>query len=517
LPRRALLSVSDKSGLPDFARGLAALGFELYSTGGTLTALAEAGVEVRPVSDLTGFPEIMDGRVKTLHPGVHGGLLARRDKPEHMAALEEHGLKTIDLIGVNLYPFVATATAGGKSFDEVIEQIDIGGPAMVRAAAKNHEDVLVVVAPKRYAEVLAALKLHGDVGLPLRRLLAAEAFAHTAGYDSQVAGWMLDHAGWPFPEPDDTFPAELAFGGSLVQSLRYGENPHQSAAFYRLPNMAGGLGGAKQLQGGELSYNNIQDAAAAFALASEFQHPAAAIIKHTNPCGCAISADIADAYRRAFECDTVSAFGGVVAVNRPLDGETAAQIAAIFVEVVIAPGFRPEALEVMGRKAKVRLLEVAPVHARWADLEFRSVPGGFLVQTPDRGGLDPAAAQVVSKRQPTEAEWEELAFAWKVVKHVKSNAIVLARDSAAVGVGAGQMSRVEAVGLAVARAGDRAKGSVLASDAFFPFADGVEAGIAAGVTAIAQPGGSIRDKDAIAAADKADVAMVFTGVRHFRH
>ena len=305
--------------------------------------------------------------------------------------------------------------------------------------------------------------------------------------------------------------------GRLVQKLRYGENPHQEAGFYRLPSAIGGLGSAKQLQGGELSYNNIQDAAAAFALASEFQHPAAAIIKHTNPCGCAISADIADAYRRAFECDTVSAYGGVVAVNRPLDRETAEQIAAIFVEVVIAPGFRPEALEVMGRKAKVRLLEVAPVHVHWRDLEFRSIPGGFLAQTPDRGRLDPEVSEVVSKRHPTEAEWEELAFAWKVVKHVKSNAIVLARDSASVGVGAGQMSRVEAVDLAVRRAGDRAKGSVMASDAFFPFPDGVEAAIAAGITAIAQPGGSIRDKDAIAAADKADVAMLFTGVRHFRH
>ena len=506
MPRRALLSVSDKSGLPDFARSLASLGFELYSTGGTLEALREAGIEAGPVSDLTGFPEILDGRVKTLHPGVHGGLLARRDKPEHLAALTEHGLKTIDLLCVNLYPFVATATLEGVSFEEVIENIDIGGPAMIRAAAKNHEGVLVIVRPERYADVVEALE-GGEVAPELRRELAAEAYAHTASYDAAVAGWL----------GEDLFPSELAVGGRLVQKLRYGENPHQEAGFYRLPNAIGGLGSAKQLQGGELSYNNIQDAAAAFALASEFQHPAAAIIKHTNPCGCAISADIADAYRRAYECDPKSAFGGVVAVNRPLDAETAEQIAAIFVEVVIAPGFRPEALEVIGRKAKVRLLEVAPVHTRWGDLEFRSVPGGLLVQTPDRGGLDSEVARVVSKRQPTEAEWEQIAFAWKVVKHVKSNAILLARDSAAVGVGAGQMSRVEAVGLAVARAGDRSKGSVMASDAFFPFPDGVEAGIAAGITAIAQPGGSIRDKDAIAAADKAKVAMVLTGVRHFRH
>jgi phosphoribosylaminoimidazolecarboxamide formyltransferase / IMP cyclohydrolase len=506
LPRRALLSVSDKSGLPDFARSLAALGFELYSTDGTLEALRRDGIEASPVSELTGFPEILDGRVKTLHPGVHGGLLARRDKPEHLAALTEHGLKTIDLLCVNLSPFVATATREGVSPEEVIENIDIGGPAMIRAAAKNHDGVLVVVRPERYADLLLALGA-GEVGPELRRELAAEAYGHTAYYDAAVAGWLRE----------DLFPPELPWGGRLVQKLRYGENPHQEGAFYRLPNGIGGLGSAKQLQGGELSYNNIQDAAAAFALASEFQHPAAAIIKHTNPCGCAISADIADAYRRAYECDPKSAYGGVVAVNRPLDAETAEQIAAIFVEVVVAPGFRPEALEVIGRKAKVRLLEVAPAHAPWGDLEFRSVPGGFLVQTPDRGRFDPEVVEVVSKRKLTEAEWEELAFAWKVVKHVKSNAIVLARDSAAVGVGAGQMSRVEAVGLAVTRAGDRSKGSVMASDAFFPFPDGLEAAIAAGVTAIAQPGGSIRDKDAISAADKAKVAMVFTGVRHFRH
>jgi phosphoribosylaminoimidazolecarboxamide formyltransferase/IMP cyclohydrolase len=506
LPRRALLSVSDKSGLPDFARALAALDFELYSTGGTLEALRAEGIEAQSVSELTGFPEIMDGRIKTLHPGVHGGLLARRDKPEHLAALEEHGLKTIDLVCVNLYPFVATAAREGVTFAEVVENIDIGGPAMIRAAAKNHEGVLVVVRPERYPDLVGALRA-GEVDADLRRELAAEAYAHTAYYDSAVAGWL----------GEDLFPPELPVAGRLVQKLRYGENPHQQAGFYRLPSATGGLGGAKQLQGGELSYNNIQDAAAAFALASELQHPAAAIIKHTNPCGCAISADIADAYRRAYECDPVSAYGGVVALNRPLDAQTAEEIAKIFVEVVIAPGFRPEALTVMARKAKVRLLEVAPAHSLWSDLEFRSVPGGFLVQTPDRGRLDPDVAQVVSKRRPTEAEWEEIAFAWKVVKYVKSNAIVLARDSAAVGVGAGQMSRVEAVGLAVARAGARAKGSVLASDAFFPFPDGVEAAIAAGVTAIAQPGGSIRDQDAIAAADKAKVAMVFTGVRHFRH
>ena len=506
MPRRALLSVSDKSGLAEFGRGLAALGFELYSTGGTLKALQEAEIEARSVSDLTGFPEIMDGRVKTLHPGVHGGLLARRDKPEHLAALEEHGLKTIDLLCVNLYPFVATATREGAGFDEVLENIDIGGPAMIRAAAKNHAGVVVVVRPERYPEVLEELQ-RGDLDPDFRRELAAEAYAHTGAYDAHVAGWLRV----------DRFPPELPFAGRLAQPLRYGENPHQEAAFYRLPSATGGLGGARQLQGAELSYNNIQDAAAAFALAAEFNEPAAAIIKHTNPCGCAIAADPASAYRRAYECDTVSAYGGVVALNRPLDADTAERVAKIFVEVIIAPGFRPEALELLSAKPKLRLLEAHPAHALWDDVEFRSVPGGFLVQTPDRGRLDPDVAQVVSARRPTEAEWEQLAFAWKVVKHVKSNAIVLAKDSASVGVGAGQMSRVESVALAVTRAGDRAKGSVLASDAYFPFADGVEKALTAGVTAFAQPGGSVRDKESIAAADDAGAAMVFTGVRHFRH
>jgi phosphoribosylaminoimidazolecarboxamide formyltransferase/IMP cyclohydrolase len=506
LAQRALLSVSDKTGLAEFARGLAELGWELYSTGGTLKALAEAGVEARPVSDLTGFPEIMDGRLKTLHPGVHGGLLARRDKPEHLSALEEHGLKTLDLLCVNLYPFVATAVTEGVGDEEVIENIDIGGPAMIRAAAKNHAGVVVVVSPERYPDVLEDLQ-RGGLDDDFRRELAAEAYAHTGAYDAQIAGWLRV----------DRFPPELPIAGRLVQPLRYGENPHQDAAFYRLPSATGGLGNARQLQGAELSYNNLQDAAAAFELANEFQHPAAAIIKHTNPCGCAIGADLADAYRRAYECDPVSAYGAVVALNRPLDQDTAEEIAKIFVEVIIAPGFRPEALEALSSKPKLRLLEAHPAHALWNDLEFRSLPGGFLVQTPDRGGLDPEVAQVVSARKPTDAEWEEIAFAWKVVKHVKSNAIVIARDSASVGVGAGQMSRVESVALAVTRAGERAKGSVLASDAFFPFADGVEKALAAGVTAIAQPGGSIRDKDSIAAVDKAGAAMVFTGVRHFRH
>ena len=504
--RRALLSVSDKTGLAGFATGLAEVGFEIYSTGGTLKALHDAGLAARAVSDLTGFPEILDGRVKTLHPGVHGGLLARRDRPEHLAALEEHDLRTIDLLCVNLYPFVATARREGSDFEEIVENIDIGGPAMIRAAAKNFAGVVVVVHPERYDEVLGALR-DGSVTAAFRQELAAEAYSHTATYDSHVSGWLRG----------EDFPPELPVAGRLVQALRYGENPHQRAAFYASPASAGGLGEARQLQGAELSYNNIQDASAAFAMAAEFAQPAAAIIKHTNPCGLAVGTSLADAYRRAYESDPTSAFGGVVALNRPLDLATAEQISAIFVEVVIAPSFEPAALTVMGKKAKVRLLEAAPLRANWSGYEMRTVAGGFLVQTPDDRETTRDTCLVVSRRRPTDAEWEQLLFAWKVVKHVKSNAIVLAMDLTAVGVGAGQMSRVEAVQIAVRRAGERAAGTVMASDAFFPFPDGIAEGIRAGVTAIIQPGGSIRDRDSIAAADAADVAMVVTGVRHFRH
>jgi phosphoribosylaminoimidazolecarboxamide formyltransferase / IMP cyclohydrolase len=506
---RALLSVSDKTGLPEFAFGLERLGFELYSTGGTLRALHEAGAKATSISELTGFPEILDGRVKTLHPAVHGGLLAKRGKPEHMAALREHGLGELDLLAVNLYPFIETASRAGADFDEVVEQIDIGGPAMIRSAAKNHADVLVVVRPDRYGAVLEALRA-GEIPAELRRRLAAEAFAHTAAYDAAVSAWLGGDPGADWPE-------EIAFAGGLVQALRYGENPHQRAGFYRLHGTLGGLGDARQLQGGELSYNNLQDAGAAFALAAEFDSPAAAIIKHTNPCGCAVAESLEDAYRRAYECDTVSAYGGVVALNRECDAATAERIAAIFVEVVIAPGFSDDALAILARRAKVRVIAAAPARSLWRDLDFKSVPGGFLVQSPDRAAYDPWSARVVTRREPTDAEWEQLKFAWTVVKHVKSNAIALALESSAVGVGAGQMSRVEAVKLAIERAGSRALGSVMASDAFFPFADGVEAAIEAGITAIVQPGGSIRDAESITAADRAGVAMVMTGVRHFRH
>jgi phosphoribosylaminoimidazolecarboxamide formyltransferase/IMP cyclohydrolase len=506
--KRALLSVSDKAGLPAFARGLARLGFELYSTGGTMNALETASIDVQPVTRLTGFPEILDGRVKTLHPAVHAGLLARRDVPEHLESLSELGFKAIDLICVNLYPFAETAARPDADVEEVVEQIDVGGPAMLRAAAKNHAHVIVVVRPERYSEVLTALGGDG-VSVDLRRTLAAEAFAHTAAYDASIAAWMRGLVS------DQTFPAELSLAGSLAQHLRYGENPHQRGAFYRVGHEPGGFGSALLLQGKELSYNNIQDAAAAYEIVNEFASPAAAIVKHTNPCGLAVAHQLADAYRKAYECDTASAFGGVVALNRDLDAATAEQIAAIFVEVVVAPGVSESAREILTRKAKLRLLEAPPTRT-W-EFQVRTVPGGFLAQTLDRSGFDRGACKVVSRRSPTSEEWTQLEFAWLAAKHVKSNAIVIAREEAAVGVGAGQMSRVEAVQIAVRRAGDRARGAVLASDAFFPFPDGATLGLEAGVTAIVQPGGSVRDEEVLAAVNDAGAAMVFTGQRHFRH
>jgi len=510
LPKRALLSVSSKAGLPAFARGLARLGFELYSTGGTLRALEEASIDVLPVTELTGFPEILDGRVKTLHPGVHGGLLARRELTEHMRQLDAHHIKPIDLVCVNLYPFAETLSRSGAGFSEILEQVDIGGSAMIRAAAKNHADVVVVVRPERYSEVLSALQ-DGRVNGEMRRRLAAEAFAHTALYDTQISGWLQTRDG----EDPAAFPPELTLGGTLAQELRYGENPHQRAAFYRLGPNPGGLGSARQVQGPELSYNNIQDASAAYELITEFSRPAAAIIKHANPCGLAVSDSLSDAYRRALECDPRSAFGGVVAVNRELDAATVEQVLTVKTEVLLAPSLSAEAVAALERRKNLRMLEIGPVRIR--GLQVRTVPGGFLAQTWDRRGFSRDACRVVSKRQPTPEEWAQLEFAWLTVKHVRSNAIVIARDFSAVGVGAGQMSRVEAAQIAVQRAGERARGAVMASDAFFPFPDGVQVGLAAGVTAVIQPGGSVRDADATAAADAAGAAMVVTGERHFRH
>jgi phosphoribosylaminoimidazolecarboxamide formyltransferase/IMP cyclohydrolase len=506
---RALLSVSDKTGLSAFARGLRRLGYDLYATGSTLPAIGAGAVDARPVSELTGFPEMMDGRIKTLHPGVHAGLLARRDKPDHMEALRQHELKEIDLLCCNLYPFVETVTRPDVKFEDAVEQIDIGGPAMIRAAAKNFESVVVVVRPERYAEILTTLREGGPDG-PMRRSLAAEAYSHTAAYDSWIAAYMRGDT-----NPD--FPRELSFAGRLAQSLKYGENEHQHAAFYRYGPDPGGLGGAQQLQGKELGFNNIQDASAAIQLVSDFDLPAAAIVKHMNPCGLAVADDIATAYRMAYECDPTSAFGGIVAVNRPLDRSTAEQIVQIVTHVVIAPAVLDECMEVLARrKGMIVLAAQAPKNGLF-DYDVRSVPGGFLVQEWDREGFDRSASVVVTKRNPTEVEWEQLRLAWTTVKHVKSNAIVLFKDRAAVGVGAGQMSRVEAVQIAVRRAGDRSRGSVMASDAFFPFPDGLEEGIRAGVTAVIQPGGSMKDAEVIAAADAAGIAMVMTGQRHFKH
>ena len=506
---RALLSVSDKNGLTGFARGLQRLGYELYATGNTLNALSDAAIDAHPVSDLTGFPEMMDGRVKTLHPGVHAGLLARRDKPEHLAALDAHGLKTIDLLCCNLYPFVETVSRPAVAFEAAIEQIDIGGPAMIRAAAKNHEGVVVVVRPERYTEVLAALQGAG-VDLATRRRLAAEAYAHTAAYDSWIAAYLR-------AEEDMGFPPELSFAGQLAEALKYGENEHQRAAFYRFGPHPGGIGGAEQLQGKEPGFNNIQDAAAALALVSDFARPATAIIKHMNPCGLAVANDTSTAYRMAYECDKVSAFGGVVAVNRPLDRSTAELIVQIVTHVVIAPAVLEEATETLARRKTMVVLAAQEGVRGLFDYDVRTVAGGFLVQEWDRAGFDRASCSVVSQRQPTEKEWEQLELAWTAVKHVKSNAIVLFKDCAAIGVGAGQMSRVEAVQIAFRRAGERAAGSVMASDAFFPFPDGLEEGIRAGVTAAIQPGGSMKDDEVIAAADAAGIAMVVTGRRHFKH
>ena len=505
----ALLSVSDKTGLAAFARGLRRLGYELFATGSTMRAIQDAAVDARPVSDLTGFPEMMDGRVKTLHPGVHAGILARRDRAEHMQALAERGLREIDLVCVNLYPFVDTVLRPDVTFEEALEQIDIGGPAMIRAAAKNHESVVVVVRPQRYPEVLAALS-EGVVDEPTRRRLAAEAFAHTSAYDAWIAAYLRREGG-------NGFPTEITVPGLLAQPLKYGENEHQKAAFYRLGPDAGGLAGGKQVQGGPPGFNNIQDASAALQLVLDYDQPAVAIVKHMNPCGLAVADELAVAYRKAYECDKVSAFGGVVAANRPLDRATAELIVQIVTHVVVAPDVLDETRDVLARRKNMVVLAAPPARAGLFDYDVRSVPGGMLVQEWDRARFDRAECKTVTRRPPNDEEWAQLGLAWTAVKHVKSNAIVLFKDGAAVGVGAGQMSRVEAVQLALQRAGARSRGAVMASDAFFPFPDGLELGAEAGVTAVIQPGGSLKDADVIAAADAAGVAMVTTGRRHFKH
>jgi phosphoribosylaminoimidazolecarboxamide formyltransferase/IMP cyclohydrolase len=522
--RRALISVSDKTGLVEFARALSQRGVELVSTGGTARTLQAAGLAVKDVAEHTGFPEMMDGRLKTLHPKVHGGLLAIRRNAEHDASARAHGIAPIDLLVVNLYPFEATV-AKGAPYDECIENIDIGGPAMIRAAAKNHAAVTVVVEPEDYARVLAELVANnGATTHDLRKALAAKAYARTAAYDAAISGWFAAELG-------ERSPSWRAFAGRLAQELRYGENPHQQAAFYVSSERRPGVATARQHQGKELSYNNLNDTDAAFELVAEFDPkaaPAVAIIKHANPCGVAIGATFAEAYAKALRCDPVSAFGGIIALNGRIDAATAREITGIFTEVVIAPEASEEAKAIFAAKKNLRLLTTGGLpDARSQGLTFRSLAGGFLVQSRDNAVVDDLQLKVVTKRQPTPAELADLRFAFKVAKHVKSNAIVYVRDGATVGIGAGQMSRVDSARIAAWKSLEAAKaaglseplakGSVVASDAFFPFADGLLAAAEAGATAVIQPGGSMRDAEVIAAADAKGLAMVFTGARHFRH
>ncbi len=519
---RALLSVFDKSGMTDFAKGLAETGVELVSTGGTHKLIKDAGLPVREISDLTGFPEMMDGRVKTLHPKVHGGLLSVRDNPGHKASMDEHEIGPIDLVAVNLYPFEKTV-ASGASYDEIIENIDIGGPAMVRSAAKNHAYVTVVVDPADYPEILEAIKA-GGIPYALRQKLAAKAYARTAAYDSAISSWFAKDIGFE----DVTY---RSFAGTLSEVMRYGENPHQWAAFYKTGENRPGVATATQVQGKTLSYNNINDTDAAFELVSEFdpaETAAVAIIKHANPCGVAVAADLKTAYLKALRTDPVSAFGGIVATNREIDAETATEIVKVFTEVIVAPSATQEAQEIIAAKKNLRLLLTGGVADPKADgLMVKSVAGGLLVQGRDNRNVDDCELKVVTKRQPTEQELVDLKLAAKVAKHVKSNAIIYVKDGATAGIGAGQMSRVDSARVAHRKSIDAAeaagiegaltKGSVVASDAFFPFADGLEALVEAGATAVIQPGGSMRDDEVIEAADKAGIAMVMTGMRHFRH
>jgi phosphoribosylaminoimidazolecarboxamide formyltransferase/IMP cyclohydrolase len=521
---RALISVSDKTGLIEFARALAQHGVALVSTGGTAKALADAGLAVTDVADLTGFPEMMDGRVKTLHPKVHGGLLAIRDNREHADAMVAHGIQPIDLLVVNLYPFEATV-AKGAGFDDCIENIDIGGPAMIRAAAKNHADVTVVVEPEDYAGLLSELSANGGATtLAIRQRLAAKAYARTASYDAAISNWFAGALG-------DNAPSYRAIGGRLAEALRYGENPHQNAAFYHTPDHRFGVATVRQVQGKQLSYNNLNDTDAAYECVAEFdpgRTPACVIVKHANPCGVAEGASLVEAYRKALASDSTSAFGGIVALNGTLDAEAARAITEIFTEVIIAPDATDEAIAIVGAKKNLRLLLAGGLpDPRAGGLTAKTLAGGLLVQSRDNAVVDDMALNVVTKRAPTNAELADLAFAFRIAKHVKSNTIVYAKDRATVGIGAGQMSRIDSARIAARKAEDAAmeaglsqpltQGSVVASDAFFPFADGLLVAIEAGATAVIQPGGSVRDAEVIKAADDHGVAMVFTGTRHFRH
>jgi len=518
---RALLSVSDKTGLIAFAKTLRERNVALISTGGTAKALIEAGIAVEDVASVTQFPEMLDGRVKTLHPAIHGGILARRDVPAHLEAIAAHRIAPIDLVVVNLYPFAATR-ARGAGFEECLENIDIGGPALIRAAAKNHDSVTIATDPADYDGILADMAAHdGATSLTLRRKLAGLAYARSAAYDAAIAGWFAELAG-------ETFPATLTLAGERKEVLRYGENPHQRAAFYLGGKARPGIATAKQLQGKELSFNNLNDTDAAYECVAEFDAPAIAIIKHANPCGVALGADLTEAFKKALACDPVSAYGGILAANRPLDAALIEAIGKLFLEVIIAPAVTPEAKALLAKKPNLRLLDAGALpDPAVPGLSIRSLAGGYLAQTRDDGRIAEGDLKTVTKRAPSEAERADLLFAFRVAKHVKSNAIVYAKAGATVGIGAGQMSRVDSSRIAAQKAAESgqaaglpespAKGSVVASDAFFPFADGLEAAVAAGATAVIQPGGSLRDKEVIAAADKAGIAMVFTGMRHFRH
>ena len=510
--RRALIAVADKAGVVELARELTELGVEIVSSGGTAAALRHAGIDVTAVSEVTGSPEMFGGRVKTLHPSIHGGILADRRRPEHVRELEEHGIEPFDLVVVNLYPF-RRAVASGAGDDEVIENIDVGGPAMVRAAAKNFESVAVVVEPARYGEIIEGIRRSGGVDRDLRRRLAAEAFAHTAGYDGAIASWFARVEGSESDPP--SLPPFIGLALHNVTDLRYGENPHQRGALYAEASGSGVLGGAEVLQGKEMSYNNWLDLVAAYSLAAELPSPAAVIVKHNNPCGVALGESFADAYAKAFASDTVSAFGGIVAFNGEADGDAAEAMAEVFTEVVVAPSFTPEAMATFADRANLRVVRAPLPSAPPTDV--RPIPGGALVQDVDAIEEAREDMKVVSSREPSEREWADLLFAWTVAARVKSNAIVFAANGATVGIGAGQMSRVDSSFLAARKAGERAGGAVMASDAFFPFPDAVEVAADAGVSAVVHPGGSVRDDEILATAERRGMAVVVTGRRHFRH
>lgn len=504
--KRALISVSNKEGVVDFARGLEKLGYEIISTGGTYNTLQDAGVKVLKVADITGFPEILDGRVKTLHPKIHGGILARR-VPEHMQQLEANRIDTIDIVAVNLYPFRETVSKAGVSVEEAIENIDIGGPSMVRSAAKNHEDVIVVVKPEFYWPVLKELETEGDISKTMRLKLALEAFSHTAAYDAMISSYLAGLTG-------DTFLDNMVVAGEKVYDLRYGENPHQKACFYRTMTPGASLADAQQLNGKELSYNNIIDTQAAWSLVKEFTENACVIIKHTNPCGTATADTLAEAYEKAFAADPLSAYGGIIAFNRKVDLATAQKAAEPFMECIIAPGYDKDALECLRAKKNLRVL--AMEINSMPELQIKSVEGGFVVQEADQAEVTAADLQVVTNAAPSPEEIDDLLFAWKIVKHVKSNAIVIAKNGVSIGVGAGQMNRVGSAAIALQDT-EKCQGAVMASDAFFPFKDTVELAASKGIKAIIQPGGSVRDQESIDACNQHGITMVFTGIRHFKH